>query len=119
MAHKSETIGALIVLSLSICYCGTAEAYGSLRCKGKFIDPGATTAQVLALCGPPENRVIEEVPVRSRLVTGFSRFTGIAVTERWIYDRGWGKFPAVLTFHDGILKRVDYLSYRSGSRLAK
>lgn len=116
MAHKSDIIGRLIVLSLLILYCGSAEAYGSLRCKGKFIDPGATTAQVLALCGPPQNRVVDEVPVRSRMITGFSRITGVTVTERWIYDRGWGKFPALLTFQDGTLKRVDYLSYRSGSR---
>lgn len=116
MFHKAQSIDSLMLLALLICYCGTAEAYGSLRCKGKFIDPGATMAQVLALCGPPENRVIEEVPIRSRVMTGFSRFAGITVTERWEYNRGWGKFPAVLTFQDGTLKRVDYLQHRSGSR---
>jgi hypothetical protein len=72
-------------------------------------------AQVQALCGPPRSRVVEEVPVRHRVATGFSRFSGIALTERWEYDRGWGKFPAVLTFQDGKLKRVDYLRYRSGA----
>lgn len=109
-------ISRLIVLALLLCYCGAADAYGSLRCKGKFIDPGATMSQVLTLCGPPRSRIVEEVPVRSRVISGFSRFAGIAITERWEYDRGWGKFPAVLTFQDGTLKRIDYLSYRSGSR---
>ncbi len=109
-------ISKLAVLALLLCYCGVADAYGSLRCKGKFIDPGATMSQVLALCGPPANKIVEHTPVRNRLISGFSRFAGIAVTERWQYDRGWGKFPAVLTFRNGTLKRVDYLRYRSGSR---
>ena len=108
--------GRLTVLALLLCYCGTADAYGSLRCKGKFIRPGATMAQVLALCGPPRNQIIEEVPVRSRVASGFSRLSGIAVTQYWEYDRGWGRFPAVLRFQDGTLTRIDYLPHRSGAR---
>lgn len=109
-------IGRLGVLALLLCCCGTADAYGSLRCKGKIIRPGVTMSQVLALCGEPENRIIEEVPVRTRTLTGFSRLSGIAVTEHWQYDRGWGRFPALLIFQDGRLRRIDYLSYRSSAR---
>ncbi len=72
--------------------------------------------RIMALCGPPSTRIIEEVPVRSRVATGFSRFSGIILAERWVYDRGWGKFPAVLRFQDGTLKRIEYLRYRSGAR---
>ncbi len=99
-----------------LCYCGAADAYGSLRCKGKIISPGDTMTRIIALCGPPRTRIIEEVPVRSRVATGFSRFSGIILAERWVYDRGWGKFPAVLRFQDGTLKRIEYLRYRSGAR---
>jgi len=73
-------------------------------------------AQVLAMCGSPKTRFIEEVPVRARVASGFSRFIGITLTEQWVYDRGWGKFPAVLWFQDGKLKRIEYLPYRSGAR---
>ncbi len=104
------------MLGLMLCYCGAADAYGSLRCQGKIIDPGVTMAQVLAMCGSPKTRIIEEVPVRARVASGFSRFIGFTTTEQWVYDRGWGRFPAVLTFHDGKLRRIDYLSYRSGAR---
>ena len=97
-----------------LCYCVTADAYGSLRCNGKIIDSGITMAKVLALCGPPKNRVIEQVPVRSRTVTGFSRFSGVSYTELWEYDRGWGKFPAVLHVDEGEIRRIDHLSRRSG-----
>lgn len=99
-----------------LCYPEAAGAFGSLRCQGKMIRPGEHMAQVLHLCGPPENRIVEEVPVRSRVATGFTRYSGVTIIESWVYDRGWGKFPAVLRFHDGILRRVDYLSYRSRGR---
>ena len=109
-------IARLSILALLIAYSGTADAYGSQRCKGKLIRPGAAMAQVLALCGEPRSRIVERVPVRSRTVTGFSRLSGVSVSERWEYDRGWGKFPVVLTFREGELHRVDYLRYRSGKR---
>ena len=109
-------ISRLTVLALMLCYCGAADAYGSLRCQGKIIKPGATMAQVQALCGSPKSRIVEEVPVRARTSRGFSRFLGIATTEQWVYDRGWGRFPAVLMFHDGKLRRIEYLPYRSGAR---
>ncbi len=73
-------------------------------------------AQVLTMCGSPKNRIIEEVPVRTRVASGFSRFIGITLTEQWVYDRGWGKFPAVLWFQDGNVQRIEYLPYRSGVR---
>ncbi len=73
-------------------------------------------AQVLAMCGPPKTLIIEEVPVRARVASGFSRFIGITLTEQWVYDRGWGRFPAVLKFQDGKLRRIEYLPYRSGAR---
>ena len=109
-------ISRLTVLALMLCYCGTADAYGSLRCKGKLISPGITMAEVLSLCGPPTGRIAQEIPVRHRVGTGFSRFSGIILDEQWAYDRGWGKFPALLLFQYGKLKRVEYLRHRSGAR---
>ena len=103
----------LIVLGITFCCCATANAAGSLRCQGKIIRAGFHAAYVLAICGPPEYQLIEEVPARARTVTGFSRFIGIAVSERWIYDRGWGKFPVVLEFHEGKLRRIEFLPHRS------
>ena len=106
----------LILAVALFAFSGTADAHGSLRCKGKIIRTGVTLSQVLSLCGEPESRVVERVPVRSATVRGYSRLSGVAFAEYLEYDRGWGKFPAVLTFRDGILRRVDYLSYRAGKR---
>ena len=103
----------LIVLGITFCCCAAANAAGSLRCQGKIIRAGFPAVYVLATCGPPEYQLIQEVPARSRTVTGSSRFIGIAVSEQWIYDRGKGKFPVVLEFHDGKLRRIEFLPHRS------
>lgn len=73
-------------------------------------------AQVFEMCGSPKARIVEQVPVRTGTISGFSRLTGIIIAEQWIYDRGWGKFPAVLWFQDGKVQRIEYLPYRSGAR---
>jgi hypothetical protein len=46
-------------------------------------------------------------------VFGGSRIVGLTLSEQWIYERGWGRFPAVLIFLDGTLKRIDFLPHRS------
>ncbi len=103
----------ILVVVLAMCCWTTADAAGYLRCHGKLIRPGVSAAYILAICGPPERQLIQQVPARSRTVTGFSRLTGIAVSEQWIYDRGKGRFPAVLEFHEGKLRRIELLPHRS------
>jgi hypothetical protein len=68
---------------------------------------------VLSECGAPENQVIQESLARNGTLTGASRLVGIALSEQWIYDRGWGRYPAVLVFLDGTLRRIDFLPHRS------
>ena len=106
-------VGSLLAMSAQ------ADAYGSLRCKGKFIRTGISVAQVISLCGEPQSRTVERIPVRTRTVTGFSRLSGVVVSERLLYGRGWGKFPVVLTFREGVLTRVDYLDYRAGKTIVQ
>ncbi len=109
-----STIPRIIVLALLLLYAGASDAYGSLRCKGKLIDVGASAAEVLKLCGEPKEKLITQTPVRVGNVTGFrTRFSGFATTEQWVYDRGWGKFPIVLYFDAGKIQRIEYLPQRS------
>lgn len=107
------TVAIFLVLLTS---SGDAGAYGSLRCKGRIVDVGDSTAKVLSLCGEPATRVTSQAPVRAGNVNGFTRFVGFSTSEQWVYDRGWGKFPAVLIFDDGVLRRIEHLSRRSGDR---
>jgi hypothetical protein len=104
------------VLATLLLYAGAADAYGTLRCKGRIIDVGDQQAEILALCGEPARRVTSKFPVRAATRSGFTRFIGYSTSERWTYDRGWGKFPAVLYFDDGILRRIEHLPERSRGR---
>ncbi len=104
---------ALLLLVPALLSCGAAHAAGPLRCDGKLIRPGVSAAYVLEKCGPPDFSVTEQAPRRARTVTGFSRLAGISVSDQWIYNRGTGKFPAVLIIRDGRLIRIDYLPERS------
>ena len=102
------------VVAILLIYAGAADAYGTLRCKGRIVDVGDSAAQVLALCGKPEKRIVSKFPVRAATRTGFTRLAGYTTTEQWVYDRGWGKFPAVLHFDGGRLRRIEHLRHRSG-----
>ncbi len=75
---------SVTVVALAMCCWTTADAAGYLRCHGKLIRPGVSAAYILAICGPPERQLIQQVPARARTVTGLSRLTGIAVSEQWI-----------------------------------
>jgi Protein of unknown function (DUF2845) len=103
----------LLLACLALSYTSAASAAPSLRCNGRIIRVGVPAAYVLSECGAPENQVIQESVARAGTSTGYSRLVGIALSEQWIYDRGWGRFPAVLIFFDGTLRRIDFLPTRS------
>ena len=107
--YRATALAILLVLS------GTADAYGSLRCKGRLIDVGRTAAEVLSLCGKPAQRIVTQVPVQSGTLFGSARFTAFTATELWVYDRGYGKFAAVLHIDEGVIKRIEHSSRRSGA----
>ena len=108
-----DTLIRMTVLATLLLYAGGVDAYGTLRCKGRIVDVGDHAAEVRALCGEPDSRSARNVPVRAGTLGGFSRFVGYSTAERWTYDRGWGKFPAVLHFDDGVLRRIEHLPERS------
>jgi hypothetical protein len=102
-----------VVACLALSYASAAVAQPQLRCNGRIIRVGVPAAYILAECGAPANQVIQESTARTGTSTGFSRVTGLTLSEHWIYDRGWGRFPAVLMFLDGTLRRIDFLPHRS------
>ena len=104
---------ALSLLVPALLVCGAAHGAGPFRCDGRLIRAGVPAAYVLEKCGPPDFGVTEQVPRRARTATGFSRPAGISVSDQWIYDRGPGRFPAVLIIREGRLIRIDYLPERS------
>lgn len=80
-----------------------------LRCGGKLVGPGVDIAFVLARCGEPTERVKESVPQLARRANGTTYVTGSINVERWTYDRGSSRFPALLKFEEGRLVSVEFL----------
>jgi len=111
MRKPSLIIG--IVLTIAAGFSGgAARAQDELRCGGKIIDLGVDLAYVLDLCGAPKERIVTEEPIRARNSSGASWVIGTTRIERLTYDRGSGRFPAVLDFEDGKLLRIEYLMSR-------
>lgn len=104
----------LLIASLALSYTSAASAAGSLHCNGKLIRVGDPAAYVLSQCGAPEHQAIQESVARAGTLAGSSRLIGIALSEQWLYERGWGRFPAILVFVDGTLRRIEFLRHRSG-----
>jgi hypothetical protein len=63
---------------------------------------------VLELCGEPAERVVTDEPIRAFNPDGTSWVVGTTRSEILTYDRGSGRFPALLTFDDGRLVRIEY-----------
>jgi hypothetical protein len=104
-----------VLACLVLSYTATATAEPSLRCNGRIIRVGVPAGYILAECGPPANQTIQETTARVGTFSGSSRIVGLTLSEQWIYERGWGRFPAVLHFLDGTLRRIEYLPHRSDS----
>jgi uncharacterized protein DUF2845 len=104
----------LLLACAALAYTSAATAEPSLRCNGRIMKVGVPAGYVLAECGAPVNQTIQETPARAGTVYGGSRIVGLTLSEQWIYERGWGTFPAVLYFLDGTLRRIEFLPHRSG-----
>jgi hypothetical protein len=88
------------------------HADDSMRCGNALIAVGMVGPQVTAKCGQPKDKNVTEVPQRARRSNGTSAVIGTLRVERWTYDRGYGQFPALLTFEDGKLKSIELLTGR-------
>ena len=88
------------------------RADDSLSCGNALITVGMVGPQVIERCGQPKDKSVTEVPQRVRRSSGTSAVVGTLRVERWTYDRGYGRFPALLRFEDGKLKSIELLTSR-------
>jgi hypothetical protein len=84
----------------------------TLRCGGQLVTAGMIAPQVVAKCGEPQSKDVEDVPVRVRGRNGAITSSGTTRIERWTYDRRDGTFPALLIFEEGKLKSVELITKR-------
>jgi hypothetical protein len=96
---------------LLACVPAAALADDSIVCRNSIVRVGMAESEVVAKCGAPKDKAIEDVPIRARNArTNTVNTVGSVHVERWTYDRGNGRFPAVFTFEDGTLKSIELIT---------
>lgn len=85
----------------------TPAADDVFRCGSKLVDKSLTMDQVMAHCGEPTQRKVEEIPQQVRRANGSTYVSGTVIVETWTYDRGSSSFPAVLRFEGGKLVGIE------------
>lgn len=102
-----RAMNARPVLSLALLLPLTASAE-SFRCGKWIIDDETTREDLLHKCGAPSSRDSRVEDVRSpNQYTGGNMKVGETVIETWIYDRGNGAQPMVVTLVDGKIKSIE------------
>ncbi|HVY64357.1 MAG TPA: DUF2845 domain-containing protein [Gammaproteobacteria bacterium] len=94
-----------VVAMLASWWAPDAGADESLRCGNALVTVGMVAAEVVARCGQPGDRHVTEASQRTR-----GSGTRSVRVERWTYDRGYGQFPALLTFSGGRLQSIELLT---------
>jgi hypothetical protein len=102
--HARSALPALILVAAA----ATAVRADTLRCGSRLVEPGESAAAVLAQCGEPSTKEVITEPVRARTPAGGTRVIGTTQKEIWRYERGSGSFPAILTFEEGVLKKLEF-----------
>jgi len=110
--HIKTRLTATLVTMLGGLVAVAVRADDSMRCGNALITVGMVGAQVIEKCGQPKDKNVTEVPQRARRSGGTSAVIGTLRVERWTYDRGYGQFPALLTFEGGKLKSIELLTSR-------
>jgi hypothetical protein len=102
---KLTSVFSLLVLASAAASPAFAE---TLRCGSSLIQPGATQGYVVEKCGEPTSKETFTEPVIAQRVDGSTYQAGTTSKDVWRYKRGSGKFPAVLTFEMGVLKKLEF-----------
>jgi hypothetical protein len=89
-----------VVALCAVVPLGLAVADDTFRCGNRLIEPGMSRAQVLALCGEPTSKSVEEQDVRSG-----TRVVGKTEVQRWTYASY--STTRVLVFDQDTLKAIE------------
>ena len=92
-------LGALIALTVA------GPARGQMQCEGRLVETGATTSEVLDLCGEPQRRVRSERILSTGLLDSPGSEEVRVPVEEWTYEQP-GQFARKLVFENGRLLKV-------------
>ncbi len=96
-----KSAGLALVACVISGFAGTALAQDSdFRCGSVIVSVGMAQADVLAACGDPASKTVEQVTVRKGV-----QYAGATPVEHWTYSTG--AVTRVLTFDQGKLVSID------------
>ena len=104
--------GVSLAFAFALATAARVSADDALRCGNAIVTTGMVATEVAAKCGEPTSKSTEETPVTTRSRRGTVKTAAGGRIERWTYDRGYGKLPALLTFEHGKLKSIELLPRR-------
>jgi hypothetical protein len=104
----NERSAAAAILSMVAMLLVAPAHADTLRCRSSLVAEGAFQAYVLEKCGAPDSKTEVTEPVMVRRPDGFTYQAGTTTQQIWRYKRSPGKFPAVLTFEGGVLKKLEF-----------
>ncbi len=98
----------LPVCSILIAVAAPPALADALRCGNSLVQEGDTQGYVAEKCGEPSSKQTFTEPVYARRANGTAYEVGTTSKDVWRYKRGPGQFPAVLTFEEGVLKKLEF-----------
>jgi hypothetical protein len=97
-------IWLLVALFLSMPLVALAD---SMRCGQWVVNEATAATELLQKCGAPQKKDVSTEDVITRNPAGFTRKTGVQVTERWYYQRSSAMLPMLVTVVDGKIKSLE------------
>jgi len=102
-----KTPFAITLIALLLPGMASAETF---RCGKWIIDDETTLEDLVRKCGEPTTRDTRVEDVRApNVYTGGRDKVGETVIETWVYDRGTGASPMVVTIVDGRIRKIERL----------
>ncbi len=108
--QRGRLPGSIVAVMVAFAWAVAADADDSLVCGNSLVTVGMVAGEIVARCGEPKTKAVEDIPIRVRHPNGTVGTAGIRHVERWTYDRGYGRFPALLTFEEGKLRSIELLT---------
>lgn len=103
---RRSPVRALVALALLGLVVLASVASAQMQCGGRIVENGATTAQVLELCGEPQQRTRSERTLSSGLVDSLASSEVTIPVEVWTYQQE-GQFTRKLVFESGKLVKTE------------
>lgn len=77
-----------------------------MRCGGEIVRPGDTTRTVAKRCGEPISRDAAGLAPAAPSADDGARIVDVPI-EQWVYDRGPGRFAAIVTLSGGRVASIE------------